>query len=183
MTTAIQQLTAEELLLMPDDGFRYELLKGELRKMAPASHAHGRITMNISGPLDYHVRANHLGVVFAAETGFKITTTPDTVRAPVVAFVSQERIEQAGDVKGYWPGAPDLTVEVVSPGDVYTEVEEKVIEWLEAGARIVIVINPRKRVVTVYRSLTDIVVLKEDETLDASDVVPGWAMPVKNIFA
>jgi Uncharacterized protein conserved in cyanobacteria len=183
MTTAIQQITAEDLLLMPNDGFRYELLKGELRKMAPASHEHGRITMNISGPLDYHVRANHLGVVFAAETGFKLSSNPDTVRAPDVAFVSRERMQQVGDVKGYWPGAPDLVVEVVSPGDVYKEVKEKVIEWLEAGARVVIVANPRKRAVTVYRSLTDIVVLTEDETLDIGDVVPGWTIAVKNIFA
>jgi Uma2 family endonuclease len=183
MTTAIQQFTAEDLLMMPGDGFRYELLKGELRKMAPASHQHGKITMNISGPLDYHVRTNNLGVVFAAETGFKLSSNPDTVRAPDVAFVGQERIRQVGDIKGYWPGAPDLAVEVISPGDIYTEVEEKVIEWLEAGTRVVIVVNPRKRVVTAYRSLTAIVILTENDTLDISDVVPGWSMVVKSIFA
>jgi Uma2 family endonuclease len=181
--TTTQQVTAEDLLQMPSDGFRYELLKGELRKMAPASHQHGRITMNVSGPLDYHVRTNNLGIVFAAETGFKIGSNPDTVRAPDVAFVSQERIQQAGDVKGYWPGAPDLVVEVVSPSDVYTEVEEKVIEWLEAGAIAVIVVNPRKGLVTLYQSITDIVILTKDEILDVSDIVPGWTIAVKNIFA
>jgi Uma2 family endonuclease len=183
MTISIQQLTAEDLLSMPGDDFRYELIKGELKKMAPASHQHGRITVNVTTPLDQHVRANNLGTVYAAETGFKITSSPDTVRAPDVAFVSRERVEQVGDVKGYWPGAPDLAVEVISPNDVYTEVEEKVFDWLEAGAKMVIVVNPRKRAVTVYRSLTEIVVLTESDTLDGGDVVPGWSIAIKDVFA
>jgi len=175
-------MTAEELIRMPDDGFRYELLQGELRKMAPASHEHGRIAINISTPLDQHARANKLGRVYAAETGFKIHSDPDTVRAPDVAFVSQERLQQAESTKSYWPGAPDLVVEIISPSDIYTEVEEKVFDWLEAGAKMVVVVNPRKRVVTVYRSLTDIVVLTENDTLESSDVVLGWSIPVREIF-
>lgn len=182
MVAVIQPITANDLLQRPDDGFRYELVKGELKKMAPASHEHGRVTVNITTPLDQHVRTNDLGTVYAAETGFKLSSDPDTVRAPDVAFVSRQRLEQVGEVAGYWPGAPDLVIEVISPTDVYTEVEEKVFDWLEAGARMVVVVNPRKRVVTVYRSLSDIVVLTEDDTLDGGDVVPGWRMPVKNIF-
>lgn len=182
MTTTIDRLTADELLRMPDDGFRHELLRGELKKMAPASHEHGRIVVNITTPLDQHVRANNLGIVYAAETGFKIASDPDTVRAPDVAFVSRERLLRAGDVTGYWPGAPDLVVEVISPSDSYTEVEDKVVDWLEAGARMVVVVSPRKRVVTVYQSLSDLVILTENDTLDGGSVVPGWTMPVKSIF-
>jgi len=182
MVAVIQPMTAEALLRMPDDGSRYELVKGELSKMAPASHEHGRVTVNVTTPLDQHVRANNLGTVYAAETGFKLRSNPDTVRAPDAAFVSRQRLEQVGEVAGYWPGAPDLVVEVISPSDVYTEVEEKVFDWLEAGARMVVVVNPRKRAVMVYRSLTDIVVLTENDTLDGGDVVPGWRMPVKDIF-
>ncbi len=167
---------------MPGDGFRYELVRGELRKMSPAGHRHGRIAIRIATPLDTHVTANKLGAVYAAETGFWISSDPDTVRAPDVAFVSQRRLDELGDVEGYWPGAPDLVVEVISPSDTYTEVEEKVLEWLEAGARMVVVVNPRKRAVTVYRSLTDIVVLTENDTLDGGDVVPGWTMAVEDIF-
>ena len=85
-------------------------------------------------------------------------------------------------MEGYWPGAPDLVVEVISPGDVYTEVEEKVFDWLGAGARMVVVVNPRKRAVTVYRSFSDIVVLTENGTLEGGEVVPGWSMTVKDIF-
>jgi len=168
---------------MPDDGFRYELVEGNLREMAPAGHQHGRIAINVSTPLAQHVKANNLGVVYAAETGFKLASNPDTVRAPDVAFVRRERLESVGDSEGFWPGAPDLAVEVVSPGDRYTDVEEKVFDWLDAGARLVIVANPRKRLVTVYRSLTDVVVLTEADVLDGGDVVPGFAMPVKDIFS
>ena len=88
-----------------------------------------------------------------------------------------------GDVEGYWPGAPDLVVEVISARDTYTEVEEKVLEWLEAGALMVVVVNPRKRAVTVYRALTDIIVLTEDDILDGRNVVRSWTMAVKDIFA
>src|SRR3954468_6389985 len=141
MTATTQLMTAEDLLRRPDDGFRYELFRGELKKMAPAGHEHGRIAINISTPLDQHARANKLGRVYAAETGFLITSNPDTVRAPDVAFVSQERLEQVRGVKGYLPGAPDLVVEIISPNDSYTEVEEKVFDWLGAGARMVVVVN------------------------------------------
>jgi Uma2 family endonuclease len=182
MSTTIQTTTAEDLLRMPDDGFRYELVKGQLRKMSPAGQRHGRIAIRVSTSLDNYVTLNKLGAVFAAETGFLISSEPDTVRAPDVAFVSQKRLDEVGDVEGYWPGAPDLIVEVISPGDIYTEVEEKVLEWLDAGTRMVVVINPRKRAVTVYRSLTDIIVLTENETLDGGDVVPGWLVTVRDVF-
>ena len=183
MSITIQPMTSEDLLRTPDDGFRYELVKGELRRMSPAGQKHGRIAMKVGTALDRHVTANDLGAVYAAETGFLISSDPDTVRAPDVAFVSQKRLDEVGDVEGYWPGAPDIVVEVISPNDTYTEVEEKVLEWLEAGSGIVVVVNPRKNVVTVYRSLTDIVVLTENETVDAGDVLPGWTMQVKDIFA
>lgn len=182
MTTSIRLVTAEELLRMPDDGFRYELVRGELRKMAPASHEHGMVGMRFGWRLAQYVETNNLGVVDGAETGFRIASDPDTVRAPDVSFIRRDRIEAVGKVEGYWPGAPDLVVEVISPGDTYTEVEEKVFDWLEAGTRMVIVMNPRKRTVTVYRSLTDIVVLTENDTLDGGDVVPGWSVKVRDLF-
>jgi Uma2 family endonuclease len=182
MATANQLITAEELLHMPDDGYRYELIRGELRKMALAGHLHGRITINITTPLDQHVRGHDLGVVCAAETGFKLASNPDVVRAPDVAFVRRERAEEVGDVEGYWPGAPDLAVEVISPGDTYAEVQEKVFDWLEAGTKMVILVMPRKRAVTVYRSLTDIIMLTEHDMLDGGGVVPGWKIPVRELF-
>lgn len=176
-------MTAEELFLMPNDGFCYELIEGELKKMSPPGSQHGRIIINVTTPLDLHVRKNNLGTVYAAETGFKIASNPDTVRAPDVAFVCRERVQQVGDTVGYWPGAPDLAIEVISPNDVYTEVEEKVFDWLESGAKMVIVVNPPTRTTTVFRSRTDIVMLTENDILETGDVISGWSIPVKDIFA
>jgi len=176
-------VTADALLRMPDDGFRYDLVQGELHRMSPAGFQHGRLIMNVSTPLDQHVRAQNLGIVCAAETGFLLATDPDTVRGADVAFIRQERIDQQGKPEGYWPGAPDVAVEVVSPNDLYTEVDEKVTDWLDAGTRMVVVVNPRKRTVTVYRSLLQIVVLRETDVLDGSDVVPGWIIRIADVFA
>ncbi len=183
VTTQARQITSEELLGMPDDGFRYELVKGELHKMPPAGSEHGYVAINIGTTLNSHVRANELGRVYAAETGFKLASDPDTVRAPDAAFVSRERVEKAGRVAGFWPGAPDLAVEVVSPGDTHAQVVEKALAWLEAGCRMVLVAEPERRTVTVYRSLDDIRMLTENDAIDGADVVPGWTLPVAEIFA
>lgn len=182
MTVSAQHMLAEELLNMPEDGFRYELVSGELKKMIPAGNEHGKITVKITWRLAQQVEANHLGTVYAAETGFLISRDPDTVRAPDVAFVSRSRLEEVGPVEGYWPGAPDLVVEVISPNDNYSEVEEKVFDWLEAGTRMVVVVNPRQHTATVYRSSTDIRVLKEGEVLDGADVVPEWQLKIAALF-
>lgn len=96
-----QLITAGELLRMPDDGFRYELVQGEVRRMSPAGFHHGRLIMNVATPLDRHVRTHMLGVVCAAETGFLLATDPDTVRAAEVAFIRQERIEHESEPEGY----------------------------------------------------------------------------------
>jgi Uma2 family endonuclease len=121
--------------------------------------------------------------VYAAETGFKLASNPDVVRAPDVAFIRRERVEAVGDVEGYWPGAPDLAVEVVAPSDTHAEVQEKVFDWLEAGTHMVILVMPRQRCVTVYRSLTSVIVLTDHDMLDGGDVVPGWEIPVRNLFS
>ena len=178
-----QPMTADELLAMPDDGWRYELVKGELIRMPPPGDEHGEVTMELAGPLHLHVKQNNLGKVYAAETGFKLESDPDTVRAPDIAFVRREVVEKTGRLKGYRSGAPDLVVEVLSPSDTIGKVENKVAEWLEAGARMVWVVSPKLRTVTVYRSLTDIVVLTEKDTLDGGDVVPGFQIGVAEIFS
>lgn len=180
--TTVRTMTADELLRMPDDGFRYELVRGELRKMSPSGHEHGRVAMNFGWRLAEHVQSKSLGAVYAAETGFLLSSNPDTVRAPDAAFVSRRRLEAIGGAEGYWPGPPDLAVEVISPGDTYAEVEEKAIAWLEAGTSMVIVLNPRKRTATVYRALTEITILNESATLDVEDVVPGFKVVVKDFF-
>jgi Uma2 family endonuclease len=183
MTTQTKHMTAEDLLAMPDDGLCYELVRGELKRMSPAGEEHGYLAVEIASDLRNHVKANKLGRVYAAETGFKLRSDPDTVRAPDAAFVSQERLERQPAGKGYRLGAPDLVVEVISPGDLHAEVEEKVFSWLDHGARLVITVNPRQRTATVYRSRTGIVVLTEDEQLEGGEVVPGWTLKLRELFA
>ena len=184
MTVTHRSITAGELLQMPEDGMRRELGEGKVRDMVPAGYMRGRIAMNVATALNQYVRQNDLGAVLAAETGFKIASNPDTVRAPDAAFVRRERVEGVGEVEGYWPGAPDLAVEVVSPNDSYAGVEEKAAAWLvAAGTRAVVVVEPRTRTVTVRSSRrTEIRVLTEGDVLDAGEVVPGWELFVAEIF-
>jgi Uma2 family endonuclease len=183
-TAALQSppVTADELLAMPDDGLRRELLDGEVQVTPPPGEEHAVISAEILISLGNHVRAAGLGRVHS-EGGFRIASAPDTVMAPDVAFVSRERIEQAGIGKGYRTGAPDLAVEVVSPGDSFVEVEAKVTRWLTAGCRMVVVVNPARRAATVYRSRDDIALLTEGDVLDGGEVVPGWKLPLRELFA
>jgi Uma2 family endonuclease len=183
MSTTIQPTTAEELLMMPKDGFRYELVKGELKKMSPAGVEHGAVAVNLTILLGQYVKANNLGIVLAAETGFKLAIDPDTVLAPDVSFVRRERIPQSGLPKAFYPGAPDLAVEVVSPGDTKKEIEGKVEEWLAAGASAVWVVDPKRRTVIVHRLRAEAITLGETDELDGQDVVPGFRCNVSEIFA
>jgi Uma2 family endonuclease len=182
MTQTLQRSTASELFEMPDDGFRYELVKGELRKMSPTGWEHGVVVVNITLLLGQYVKTNKLGSCGGAETGFKIASDPDTVRAPDLSFVIPVRIPEGEARKKFFTGAPDLAVEVMSPGDTRREVDEKVEDWLESGARAVWVVNPKRRVVTVYRSTTDVTRLSEGDELDGGDVVPGFRCKVSEIF-
>lgn len=182
MSTITHLMTAEDLLQLPDDGFRYELLQGELRQMTPAGSEHGATALKFSWRFAQFVETHHLGMTFVAETGFKIATNPDTVRAPDLAFVRSERIPESGLPRGYFPGAPDLAVEVVSPGDTVYEVEEKIEEWLAAGAQLVWIVNPRRRTVNVHRSDREERTLRENDVLDGEEVVPGFTLRVAEIF-
>jgi Uma2 family endonuclease len=175
-------MTADELLRLPDDGCRYELVRGELRTMSPAGFEHSDVALEIGASLRTYVHTRRLGRVVGSDAGFRLSSHPDTVRSPDAAFVRAERLREIGRPRGYWPGAPDLVVEVVSPNDLYTEVADKVAEWLEYGARLVFVVNPRRRDVAVHRPGQPVRILTEDDTLDGEDVVPGWALPVRALF-
>jgi Uma2 family endonuclease len=178
---AVEAFTADDLLAMPDDGLRRELVDGEVWVTPPPGEEHGVVAAGILISLGHHVMSHGLGRVHA-KTGFRMGTDPDTVMAPDAAFVRRERIEQTAIGKGYRAGAPDLAVEVVSPGDTFGKVEAKVARWLSGGCRMVIVVNPEHRAATVYRSREDIALLTEDDVLDGGDVVPGWTLPLRELF-
>ena len=175
-------LTAEDLWKQVDDGYRYELVKGVIRRMPLTGFEHGVRAAKIGSRLNEHVQKNQLGYVCGADTGFKISQDPDTVRAPDAAFVCQAAINKQGIPKGYWEGAPDLAVEVISPSDTYTAVAEKVDEWLNAGCAMVWVINPRRETVEVYQSPEDITVLRGNDMLDGGDVIEGFQCQVQDLF-
>lgn len=178
-------MTEEDLLRMPDDSCRYELVEGELRRMAPTGFEHGRCTHNLSGLIWFHVRQNDLGSIAAAETGFILGRRPDgrvTVRAPDIAFVAKGRIPADADTSKFLELTPDLIVETLSPSDTALEVEEKISSWLAAGVRIAITMNPALRSVTVYRSLQGITKLTDEDELDLSDVISGFRCRVADIF-
>lgn len=183
MSTATRITTADELLFMPTDGYRYELIEGELRKMSPGGSQHGLLSNKIGWLLTTHVVQFDLGEVFGAETGFRVGRNPDTVLAPDASFVRKERIQKIGVPKEFFPEAPALVVEVVSPGDTAEEVDDKMRRWFSAGAELGWVIYPSGRTVTVYQSLHDIRILSGDDMLDGGEVVPGFTCRVSDLFA
>jgi len=178
MTVDTRLITAEELLAMPRGGQRYELVDGELIAMSPSGADHGDIALTIGAHLKQHVHSHRLGKAYAAETGFLIGRNPDTVRAPDAAFVRNERVVR---VATFFPGPPDLAVEVLSPSDTASEVESKVRQWLDAGTRMVVVVDPETQTATVHTPLTTRR-LAIDDTLDGGDVVPGWSLPLREVF-
>jgi Uma2 family endonuclease len=179
MATQLRTMSADELLAMPEDGIRRELVEGELREMSPAGGDHGEVGMRLTWRLAQHVESGGLGVSYTSDTGFRLARDPDTVRCPDVSFVSQARYVPT---KGVVEGAPDLAVEIVSPTDRYDEVLDKVHDYLNAGTRMVVVVHPPKRTVTVYRPRGEISVLTENDVLEGGDVVPGWSVPLHLIF-
>jgi Uma2 family endonuclease len=180
MSTTAQLMTAEELIKLPRGRFRYELVKGELLTMSPAGEEHGGITVNLTVVLGQHVKANKLGVVYGAGTGFKLESNPDTVLAPDVAFIRRERVGQIS--KKYREGAPDLAVEVISPGESRHKIEKKVGQWLHLGARVVWIVNPQTATVTIYRADGGVKLLSATDELTGDDVVPGFQIPITEIL-
>lgn len=181
MESAQTLLTAEDLLAL-DDGLRHELVNGELITTTPSGSEHGVITARLARLVDSFVSERGLGLVFGAEAGFRLSADPDTVRAPDLAFVRRARIPESGIPTGFWPGAPDLAAEVVSPSDTYEHVAAKVADWLRAGTEVVWVINPRGRSGTVHTGSIGVTILPETEQLTGGTTIPGFACGVREIF-
>ena len=150
--------------------------------MAPAGFEHSGIGVRIAVVLQNFVAPRNLGVVVGADAGFHIAHDPDTVRAPDAAFVRADRVG-AKHPRGFFQGAPDLAVEVVSPGDRASEVLAKVHEWLDAGCRTVWVVDPQTRTVSVHLSRREITVLQESDILGGGDLLPGFSVPVSELFS
>jgi Uma2 family endonuclease len=180
--TSTALMTAEELLQLPRGEFRAELINGELITMPLAGYPHGRIAARIAGPLEQFVFDKDFGAVFIADTGFKLTSNPDTVLGPDVAFVSKQRMKEIDESKVHFPGPPDLAVEVLSPGDRQNKVRTKISQWLGFGAKQVWIVDPKFRTVAIYRSLSDTTTFSGDAQLEADDLLPGFRISLERIF-
>jgi Uma2 family endonuclease len=166
-------MTVEELLRLNLPDKRTELVRGVLVVREPAGFAHGRVAMRLALKLGVHVQQTGAGELLAAETGFTLARGPDTVRAPDVAFVRRERVPDPPP-RGFPQLAPDLVVEVLSPDDRPGETLAKVGDWLEAGSRLVWVIDPQRRYARIYRPDGTETVITESEHLSGEEVLPGF---------
>jgi Uma2 family endonuclease len=174
-------LTAEELLYLDLPDKQTELVRGTLIVREPPGYKHGVVAFAIAARIGQFVAANDLGVVVAAETGFKLFANPDTVRAADAAFLSHRRAPDPPP-SGYLALAPDLVVEVVSPSDRAGEVQAKVSDWLTAGSRLVWVIDPWRERAIVYREDGSVDLLANDDALSGDDVLPGFSCPVRDLW-
>ena len=163
-------------------GERTELVRGDLIVMAPAGGRHGHVAHKVALRVGTHALERSLGRVFAAETGFLLRRDPDTVRAPDVAFVAAERLGIEEIPAGFLKVAPDLAVEVVSPGDSGTAVRNKVTDWLAAGTRLVWVVYPETRSIVAHRPDHPARELHDTEVLTGTPVFTDFAIPVRDLF-
>jgi Uma2 family endonuclease len=175
-------LTVEDLYELPDTGALHELAAGALLSEPPPGGEHGRVEATLTILLGTFVRKRHLGVIYAGDTGFILARSPDTVRAPDLAFVTAERARALGRTPGHLPVAPDLAVEVVSPHDRPGDIHAKVADYLAAGTRLVWVLDPATECVRAYRSLFAPALLTDADELDGGDVVPGFRVKVSELF-
>jgi Uma2 family endonuclease len=180
MSDAAHLVTAEEFEKLPGYDHRYELVEGRIILMSQVSFAHGRTVARLCALLHGYLRGGNLGVV-VTEVGFTLKSNPDTVRAPDVAFIRQERLP-ATDPRGFWKGPPDLAIEVLSPDDRPGEIRAKVDEYLSHGVALVVVLDPDETTATLFRPSTPPLALGADEMLDLSDVVAGFRCTVREIF-
>ncbi len=183
MTTSKTLLTAEDLLWLPDDGKRYELIRGELKTMPPASDRHGEVTDRIGRRIGNFAESNDLGRTRAAETGVYIERGPDTVRAPDYAFTSHERIAGAPAAGGFSEIIPDLVVEVVAGEYRASVVDAKTQMWLDAGVRLVLVAYIESQEVVAHHDDGTARRFGPGDTLTCEPVLPGFTCAVADIFA
>lgn len=190
VTTPVALMTAEGVLVYPMPDKRVELVRGRLIVREPSGMRHGEcasrigvaLSLFLSRDRESRVAIETRGRVLTCDSGFTLARNPDTVRGPDVAYVSRER--WAGPLPdGYGEFAPDLAVEVRSPSDRLGAVLAKVGDWLDAGSHLVWVVDPSRRLVTVYRADGSQAALGVDDVLDGDDVLPGFTFAIAELFA
>lgn len=176
-------LSLEAFRRLPEeDGHRVELDRGRLVREPRPGAEHGWLTGRLVRLLGSHAESRELGIV-VTETGFLLGEDPATVRGPDAAFISTRRLPAGGIPRGFWPMAPDLGVEVVSASNSASEIQEKVLDYLEAGTKLIWVVDPGSRTVTAWRPPREARVFREGETLEAGEALPGFRLDVHALFS
>ncbi|ODS30021.1 MAG: hypothetical protein SCARUB_04876 [Candidatus Scalindua rubra] len=179
-TVAHKEWTEESLMSLPDNGNKYELVKGKL-KMNPAGFEHESIGLRLGGALERFVRENKLGIVCGSSAGYWMKS--GNFRSPDVSFVGKDRLKGFKRLpKGFLKGAPNLAVEILSPSDTVEELHEKVVEYFDNGSQLVWVVNPEEQIVLVYHSQQPEKLLRKGDNLDGENIVSGFSLPVSDLF-
>ncbi len=172
-------LSDEELMRLPKDGYKYEYMEGEL-KVSPTGMLHESIGVELILKLRAFTKKHQLGRVYSSSVGYRMES--GNVLSPDVSFVKKSRLPGGKSPAGFGHFAPDLAVEILSPSDNLQEVEDKITEYFENGSGLVWLINPKKRIATVYHSLRHYQILQENDELRGGEVVPGFSCKVKDLF-
>jgi Uma2 family endonuclease len=173
-------LTADDLEQMPDDdSVQIELDEGELIRMPPAGEGHGHIEGEVYGRLWNFARQHGLGRVYTGDTGFRLRD--DTVRSPDVSFVRKERVTAARG-QGFFRGAPDLAVEIVSPSNSFRQLTRKVKQYFAAGCHTVWIVDPERKEVDVFEATGADRTLRAEDALECPELLPGFSVKVAELF-
>ena len=179
---SVMSMTVEEFLAHSIPDAKAELVHGELRVSPPAGGPHGAAAANFLGLLWSYVKARRLGRIFGDSTGYELVQLPQTVRVPDTSFVRADRLPTTGVEPGLMRLAPDLAVEVLSPSETASELEEKLHDYLAAGTRMIWIADPARRTVMVVPIDSPVRWLHEGDVLDGGAVIPGFSCPVTEIF-
>ena len=175
-------ITADEFAALHRDGWRAELIRGEIVTMPAAFTDYGKTAMRLGALITTYVMQHNAGKAFAAGTGFLVARNPDTVRAPDFAFIQASRVTPAAASASWGHVIPDLVAEVVSSSDRGNEIDAKVRMWLDVGVRLVWVLYPQTRTILEYRPDAPLRILKEGDALDGGTILPGFTAEVSVVF-
>ena len=175
-------LTADDLLRLHSQGVKGELIRGVLAKTVSSGMEHGVIAMRVGSRLLAFVESKGLGRVFGTDTGVLLQQNPDVVREPDLAFISVEKLPLDQKIRGYSDVIPNLVVEIASPSDTVASINDKAYMWIAHGVTLVWVIEPDAQTVDIHQAGGPVVTLYDDDSLAGGEVLPGFVLPVKEIF-
>ena len=181
-TEKMKLLTADDLLELYSKGVKGELIRGVLVEKVSTFGKHGEVVMRFGIGIGNHILPRQLGRIFGSDAGVRLERDPDTIREPDVGFISAARMPLEVEANSYYEVVPELVVEVVSPSDTRREVHEKAQMWLEYGVLLVWVAHPDTRTVDVYHLDSAVISLTDEDTLDGAPVLPGFTLPVRQVF-